>query len=48
MKRRVSAGIAALLLIASLSACIYGAVTGEMSTVHRKAAGICMECIGLG
>lgn len=36
------------LLAAGLGAFAYGALTGETMIVLRKAAAVCLECIGIG
>lgn len=45
-KRRLAAGLAALVLAALLIAA--GVGRGEMGIVAQKAINICFECIGLG
>jgi hypothetical protein len=48
MKQFFSRHLGAILLLAALAMCVYGAACGEAEAVFRKAARICMECIGLG
>ena len=43
-KRIVQIGI----LVIGLGLCIYGAVSGDTELVLRKAATVCLECIGIG
>ena len=40
--------VPALLILLGLGFVIYGATDGEAAAVLKKAAAICMECIGLG
>ena len=40
--------VAAVLLVISVAACIYGTYRGEMKTVNNKSTNICLECIGIG
>lgn len=40
--------IPALLILVGVACVIYGATDGEAGQVFKKAAAICMECIGLG
>ncbi|SER84042.1 hypothetical protein SAMN04487884_11234 [Butyrivibrio fibrisolvens] len=47
-KRKVPLCVTLVLLVAAIGSCIFGATRGEMKTVYRKAANICMECIGIG
>ncbi len=37
-----------ILLLVLIGMSIYGAGSGEAAVVFRKAATVCMECIGLG
>ena len=37
-----------VLLLLAFAMCAYGICRGEMTDVMRKAASICMECIGIG
>lgn len=48
MKKEVPRYWTWLLLLAAVGVCVYGAVSGQAEVVLRKAATICMECIGLG
>lgn len=44
--RRYGVGVA--LMLAGVAFLVIGALRGEAETVFRRAANICMECIGLG
>ena len=48
MKRKVPMAVTALLLALAVAACVFGVCRGELKTVHRKAATVCLECIGIG
>ena len=48
MKRKVPLAVTGLLLVLALLACAFGIRRGEMKTIHRKAAAVCLECIGIG
>lgn len=48
MEKKFRTALTGLFLIAALASCAFGAWRGESDTVLRKAANICMECIGLG
>lgn len=37
-----------LVLAAAVASLVYGMCNGEMGAVLKKAAAICMECIGIG
>lgn len=37
-----------LLFAVAAASCAYGIYSGEADTVYRKAANVCMECIGIG
>ncbi len=47
-QRTIPLWITFVLLIAAISSLIFGVYRGEVRTVYRKAANICMECIGIG
>jgi hypothetical protein len=48
MKRKVPLAVSGLLLALAILTCAFGIRRGEMKTVHRKAAAVCLECIGIG
>lgn len=48
MTRTVRIGIFAVLAIAGTALLLYGVFSGQALTVLRKAANICLECIGIG
>lgn len=37
-----------LILIIAVGVLVWGIASGDMLTVFKKAAAICMECIGIG
>ena len=37
-----------LILILAAASCAFGMWRGETATVFRKAAAVCLECIGIG
>ncbi len=48
MKLFVSKYLKYIVLVCAAAAMIFGIYRGEAETVFRKAAAICMECIGIG
>ncbi len=47
-KRTIPAWVTYGLLLIALSACVFGALRGEIRTIYLKAVNICLECIGIG
>ncbi len=47
-KKELPAAVTILLLLLAIALCLLGIHQGETAEVFRKAANICMECIGLG
>lgn len=45
---RRKAWIAPVLFLIGIGMMVYGAIDGEAAIVLRKAATICLECIGVG
>ena len=48
MKRKVPLAVTALLLALAVASCVFGISRGENRTYYRKAATVCLECIGIG
>ena len=48
MKRKVPLAVTALLLALAVASCAFGFARGENRTYYRKAATVCLECIGIG
>ena len=48
MRSFLREGLKYAVLAAAAAACVYGFLRGEADTVFRKAAAICLECIGIG
>ncbi len=48
MKRKVPLAVTVLLLVLAVASCVFGVSRGELKTVYRKAATVCLECIGIG
>ena len=48
MKRKVPLGVTVLLLVLAAASCVFGISRGENRTYYRKAATVCLECIGIG
>ena len=48
MKRKVPMAVTALLLALAVASCVFGVSRCENKTYFRKAATVCLECIGIG
>jgi hypothetical protein len=48
MKRKAPLAVTVLLLLAAVASCVFGYRRGEGNTIYRKAATVCLECIGIG
>ena len=48
MKRKVPMAVTALLLALAVASCVFGISRGEHKIYYRKAATVCLECIGIG
>ena len=48
MNKKESGLVKYIILVAAILFIAIGVYQGEMETVFRKAAAICMECIGIG
>lgn len=48
MRRTMSKYVKYLVLIIGFGMLVWGVASGDMLVVFKKAAAICMECIGIG